>query len=626
MIDPAGSIDLDDALTVEPIADGGWNLTVHVAATAAVIARDSEHDRLARARVASRYLPRRTIPMLGEVEREVTLSDRLDRSALTIAAVFDATGQRTEVSVRQSFLPAGTCIRLSYKDVPKVLHEQGHQLNPMLDAAHRLAQQLFARRSAAGATTVYDLVHGITVTEDGQLTEIPPAQRTVGYLINTELMVAASSALADWCIDEGLEVLYRNHQSNLLSDGREIAADLAAALHDPGLFEQLAQRVTRTFGRARYEPRPRGHHGLRLPAYAHVTSPLRRYADLITQRIVWNHLAGGPAVYSSDELAAIATEINASNDAKRNETADHFKHMSRKVSARHILDRNYDALDQKQWRKMFDLMTATGPAPGIEAELCRRLDENLLVANDIARLATTSSAWDGIRKRFFAKVREVHPEFGPSALSGRSQILGTDQGAEIDIQNHPSRPIHQPLFAARARLGDGVGRWQIGESKKTASTQAMWELLDVVCGHTDSVDEAVSWPADPPLPSAPLSLQPTAQTGESPAAAAPDLLGEMVLPETARRKVASMSDVKRTNAFANPVGWLTGFAASQSLGPVEFNVAPAGPTQEDGFTCTATLAGVTYTAAAPAKTAAKVAAATALLRSVLAAAEAPGLS
>ena len=505
MIDPPGSIDLDDALTVDPIAGGGWMLTVHVAATAAVIARDSEHDRLARARGASRYLPRKTIPMLAEVEREVTLSERLDRPALTISALFDAAGQRTEVSVRQNTLPAGTCVRMSYQDVPKVLGQRGHQLHPTLDAAHRLAQQLFATRSAAGAATVYDLVHGITVTEDGQLAEIPPAQRTVGYLINTELMVAASAALADWCIDQGLEVLYRNHQSNLLSDGRDIAADLAVALHDPELFEQLALRVTRTFGRARYESRPRGHHGLRLPAYTHATSPLRRYPDLVTQRIVWSHLDGDSAVYSSDELAEVAAEINASNDLKRRKTEDHFKRMSRKVSARHILDRNYDALDQKQWRKMFDLMTATGPAPGIETELGRRLDENLLVANDIARLATASSAWDGIRKRFFAKVRAAHPEFGPSALNGRAQILGTDQSIEIDVQSDPGRPIHQPLFAARARLDDSVGRWQIGESKKAAAAQAMWELLDVICGHTASVDEPVRWPAEP-QPAGPPSL------------------------------------------------------------------------------------------------------------------------
>lgn len=119
MIDPPGSIDLDDALTVDPIAGGGWMLTVHVAATAAVIARDSEHDRLARARGASRYLPRKTIPMLAEVEREVTLSERLDRPALTISALFDAAGQRTEVSVRQNTLPAGTCVRMSYQDVRK---------------------------------------------------------------------------------------------------------------------------------------------------------------------------------------------------------------------------------------------------------------------------------------------------------------------------------------------------------------------------------------------------------------------------------------------------------------------------------------------------------------------------
>lgn len=616
MIDREQSRDLDDALWVTPDPDGGWIATVHIAAVAPLVPLGGDLDRAARRQVESRYHARHTVPMLGSLEGEATLTGGAERLALTITTTFDEHGERTHIDVHPSVLAAGSCVRIPHSKVAAALADPQHPLSSTLQCAHQLSQLLLARRQAAGALAIYDLPRGYAVSEDGALSIIAPSVRAA-YLIVTELMTASCAALADWCIDVDLEVLYRNHRTNLLgTNGEDLATDIAATLHDPELFTQLTDRVRRTFGRATYSTRPRGHHGLRVPAHTHITSPLRRYADLVTQRIVWAHLSGRPSPYTHDELEAIAQELNSYINTKKASATDHFRRQQHRQSARHILDRNYAALSQQQWRKMFDLMTKTGPAPGIEAELLRRLDGEILVPNDLARLATTSPAWEPIRKRIFAKVRAIHPEFAAGVVSGRAQILGIDHTVGFEVAEHPSRPSHQPLFAVRASHGAAIGRWQTAESKKAATAQAVWELIEVVCGHSAGPpNEPAPWP-DTPLPAhnhspdavAPIRpALPNAQNGDA-----------ITLPESARAKLAALVDQKRANALGNPVGWLAGFGASQALGEVRYEQTAAGKSHAQTFTCAATLVGVTCTESASSKSTAKVAAATALLNRFLA--------
>lgn len=619
MIDREQSRDLDDALWVSPDPVGGWIATVHIAAVAPLVPPGGDLDRRARQRVESRYLARHTVPMLGMLEGEATLTEDAERRALTINTTFDEHGERTHVEVHPSVLAVGSCVRMPHSKVADALVDPLHPQGSTLQCAHQLSQLLLARRQAAGALAVYDFSRGYAVSEDGALSIIAPSVRAA-YLIVTELMTASCAALADWCIDHDLEILYRNHRTNLLStDGEDLATDIAATLHDPELFTQLTNRVRRTFGRATYSTKPRGHHGLRVPAHTHITSPLRRYADLVTQRIVWAHLCERPSPYTPDELETIAQELNSYIDTKKTSATDHFRRQQLRQSARHILDRNYATLSQQQWRKMFDLMTKTGPAPGIETELLRRLDGKILVPNDLARLATTSAPWDPIRKRIFAKVRAIHPEFAAGVVSGRAQILGIDHTVGFEVAEHPSRPSHQPLFAVRASHGASIGRWQTAESKKAATAQAVWELIEVICGHTAaSPNEPAPWP-DTPLPAQSHSSGDVVPTR----AALPNgqNRGAIALPESARAKLAALADQKRANALENPVGWLAGFGASQALGDVHYEQTAAGKCHAQTFTCTATLAGVTCTESASSKSTAKVAAATALLNRFLAVSE-----
>ncbi|UBV20404.1 RNB domain-containing ribonuclease [Mycolicibacterium fortuitum] len=610
MIDDPGTRDLDDAIWATETADGGWSATVHIAATAATVRAGSPADLRARSRIESKYLRNKTIPMLGEhAEQQATLSDTHDRPALTVSMTFDTTATLTAAHVTRSHLPAGSCVRVPYSAVPEILEHPDHKLHTQLTASHTLAKAMLARRTAAGALALYDLIRGYSVTEDGAITRIPTQQRTVGYVIVAELMVATGTALAEWSIDNDLMVLYRNHHTRLLgSNGADLAADIAASLHDPELFEQLRSRVNRTFGRARYDTAPRGHHGLRVGAYTHVTSPLRRYADLVTHRIVWDHLTGAPNPYTRTELDEIAAEINSSADAKKRHTESHFKQQHRIEGAKHILDGQYSTLDSKQWRRMFDLMTKVAPSAGIEAELNRRLAADQLAPNDLTRLAIAGPAWIDIRTRLFRAARRAHPEFGPSIISGRAQILGDSQ-PEIEVLEAPNRPTHQPLFAVRARSGEAIGTWQFGDTKKSAQAQAMWELLDVLCCGGHCADNPPAWPDTPTIADPPAAMD----APGTPAASAQTSRAAGALPAETVRRLAALSETRRANAFSNPVGWLNSLAAAERLGEVTYSYDIDGPSHAPLFTCTATLAGIECYETSTAKTQSRVAAATGLI-------------
>ena len=86
--------------------------------------------------------------------------------------------------------------------------------------------------------------------------------------------------------------------------------EIAAAAGDPDLFAKLRGRLLSTLRAATYDPTVHGHYGLRLSAYTHVTSPLRRVADLINQRIIFAHLDHSPTPYTPDQLAALGADLN----------------------------------------------------------------------------------------------------------------------------------------------------------------------------------------------------------------------------------------------------------------------------------------------------------------------------
>lgn len=616
MIDDPGARDLDDAIAVTALPEGGWRAVVDVAAVAAAVAPGSAPYQVARQRVMSVYRPAKVFPMLGgRVERAATLSADADREALAVSMLFGPDGQRLGAArLDRRVLAAGSCVRLPYGDVPAAADDPGHRWHEAVRATYELASVLRARRAAAGALAFYDLSRGYASTEDGTITTIPVNQRTIGYVMVSELMIAASAAVADWCVDHDVPIVFRNHRTSLLTvDGADLATDIAASLHDAELFEQLRQRVNRSFGKAVYDTVPRGHHGLRVPAYAHVTSPLRRFPDLVSQQMVWAHLAGERTPYTREQLVSIAEYVNgwvAKQQARRDKFFDEQK---RKDALRSIAERDYAALDAGQWKQMFDVMTQRDPVEGIEAELLRRLDAQILLPHDVARMAAAGSSWTSVRQHVFPAVRKRHPEFGPSAVSGRAQILGQDPtAAAVETLTDPD-PQAGPRFAARVVLDGHSGGWQVASTKKAAATQAMWDLLDVLCGHREPADEPFSWPAPPEQP-APTPPEVAGAGTEVPTVAEVDASG---MPDAVARYLAGLNREQRDRAVGNPVSWLTNTAVQLGVGELKTDYQTVGPGHALIFVATVTVAGLRHAATAASKSQARVTAAGELLAAML---------
>lgn len=134
--------------------------------------------------------------------------------------------------------------------------------------ANYAVQALLAWRRRAGVFTLYDIADGWVSTEEGGITAIPLDARTVGYVIVQVLMIAADEAIAQWCAQENLPILYRNDRSAAAAGSSEdLAAEVEAAMTDSvWRFEKLRSRLHSACRAATYAPTVDGHHGLRLAA------------------------------------------------------------------------------------------------------------------------------------------------------------------------------------------------------------------------------------------------------------------------------------------------------------------------------------------------------------------------
>ena len=265
-IDDVGNLDPDDALSL----DGDW-LWVHVADVAALIPPDSFADREARARGATLYLPEITIPMAPEAVVQRLGLGLADRSpALSFGLRLDADGVVAEVDIAPSWVRVQ---RLSYEQVEERLDD-----DELLRRLHRLAQRHQDRRRANGAIFM-DLPEVKMQVKDGRVS-IQPLPRLQSRMLVAEAMVMAGEAAARFARERGLPFPFTTQEAAVDGPGREPI----------GLAAMCALR--RSLRPRQYSSLPGPHGGLGLEIYAQVTSPLRRYLDLVAHQQLRAFLRG----------------------------------------------------------------------------------------------------------------------------------------------------------------------------------------------------------------------------------------------------------------------------------------------------------------------------------------------
>lgn len=318
-IDSEDARDLDDAVYCQPTAKG-WRLLVAIADVSYYVRPDCALDQEALNRGNSVYFPRQVIPMLPEALSNglCSLSPDVDRLVLVCEMQVSREGRVTRSRFYEGVMRSAA--RLTYTEVAAILvakgislREQYQQLVPHLENLYSVYQALRKERERRGAmdfdTDEYKIVFGA----GRKIERIERVVRNDAHRLIEECMIAANAAAARFLDRRKIPYLRRIHEGpdpDKVAEVRQYLAELGLKLAGgerpkPENFMAVLRQaqgrpdahliqtiLLRTLPQAVYSPEKKGHFGLALEAYAHYTSPIRRYPDLLVHRAIRHALHG----------------------------------------------------------------------------------------------------------------------------------------------------------------------------------------------------------------------------------------------------------------------------------------------------------------------------------------------
>ena len=352
-IDGEDARDFDDAVYAEPDTDkknkDGWHILVAIADVAYFVRPHTALDDCARERGNSVYFPDRCIPMLPEKLSSdlCSLIPGQDRPCLCAHLWIDRNGRLLHHKFVRAVIRSAA--RLNYHEVQKVFDNESYEINALLRthlsdmySAFRVLAQAREKRGALELDVVEREIH---LDSQGRITDITPRERLDSHRMIEEFMILANVAAAQTLEQHDIPVMYRVHeppsaekvvalQNFLPTIGIKTAKKGKLSCHDfntilnkvkntprSGMINEL---ILRSQSQARYSPENLGHFGLALDRYAHFTSPIRRYADLIVHRGLISALRLG-----DDGLIG----ENGEPVVNMEETGDHISATERRAAA-----------------------------------------------------------------------------------------------------------------------------------------------------------------------------------------------------------------------------------------------------------------------------------------------------
>jgi len=319
-IDGETARDFDDAVYCE--SDGrGFRLVVAIADVSHYVRDGDALDADARERGTSVYFPRRVIPMLPEaLSNELcSLNPGVDRLCMACDMRIDTRGTIKSFAFHPAVMHSRA--RLTYTQVYQWLTAAGgatlpapaRTLLPHLSQLYTLYKVLFAARERRGAIDFDTVELSLQFDDDGKIARIVPAPRNDAHRLIEECMLAANVCAAQFLAEHEQPALYRVHEGpppEKLAVLREFLAgsglaltggDEPSAMDYAALIDRIRDRpdfallqtvLLRSLAQAQYSPANVGHFGLAHDAYAHFTSPIRRYPDLLVHRAIKAVLTG----------------------------------------------------------------------------------------------------------------------------------------------------------------------------------------------------------------------------------------------------------------------------------------------------------------------------------------------
>ena len=333
-IDGKKAKDFDDAVSLEPMGDG-YRLGVHIADVSHFITENSHLDKEAFERGTSVYYADGVIPMLPEIlsNEACSLKPKEIRLTLSVFIDFDSQGNSLATQIYKSFIKSRR--RFTYTEVAGLLKKGSNKENdyPFLQTLtdmYHLSQTLRKRRFKNGSVDFHVPEPDIQI-EDGKVKQIEIVEHNAAHQVIEEFMLAANQAVALNLHEKDIPCIHRIHEPpdpTKIFEFKEFISSFGLRLSDSGkirskdlnsLLKKIQgtpeERVVntlllRTMKKARYSPSDPGHYCLGFTHYAHFTSPIRRYPDLIVHRIVKKYLKHKCSKKEKKALQSSLSEIS----------------------------------------------------------------------------------------------------------------------------------------------------------------------------------------------------------------------------------------------------------------------------------------------------------------------------
>jgi len=351
-IDGEDARDFDDAVYCEKTAKG-WKLLVAIADVSHYVERASALDEEAYNRATSVYFPERVIPMLPEVLSNglCSLNPKVDRLCMVCEMHFNAAGKMVSSDFSEAVMYSHA--RLTYNQVSAMLEDNDPALRkefkdvlPHLETIYSLYKELIVQRKKRGSIDFETTETRIVFDENQRIDKIVPTSRNEAHKIIEECMISANIAAAQFIEKHEIPGLFRSHKGpkeEKIEDVKDFVAGLGLkfkrkgemkALDYASLINQVKGRpdfhliqtvLLRSMQQAVYSPENGGHFGLSLDNYAHFTSPIRRYPDLLVHRAI-RHVVQGKKVaeyfYRESDMVHLGEHCSANERRADEATRD----------------------------------------------------------------------------------------------------------------------------------------------------------------------------------------------------------------------------------------------------------------------------------------------------------------
>lgn len=456
-IDPRDAKDFDDALSIRALANGNYEVGVHIADVTHYVTPGSVIDKEAERRATSVYLVDRTIPMLPEHLSNGICSLRPDEEKLTFSAIFELDKKANVVASRIGRTVIRSNRRFTYEEAQERIETGAGDYADEINILNGLAKQLRQRRYDNGALEFDRAEVRFDIDENGKPISVFFKESKDANKLIEEFMLLANIAVAEKIgkVPQGKKAktfIYRVHDtpdseklSNLSSiasrfgfkinaEGRrtEVNKSLNRMLRDVkgrGEETMLSMLAIRAMAKAIYTTDNVGHYGLAVPYYTHFTSPIRRYPDMMVHRLLQRYADGGR---SADRL-------------KLEERCKHSSDMEQLAANAERASIRYKQVEYMKERlgEIYEGVISGVTEWGVYVELVDNMCEGLVPVRDLA-----DDYYDYDEKNYCLTGRKTHQRY-TLGDKVRVQVARADLDkkqldfALISDSGNPNKPLKE---------------------------------------------------------------------------------------------------------------------------------------------------------------------------------------